>query len=581
MGRGAVMMNGFSAMRMCRMSVTQLKIVVMAVMAISVSCPALAEPAGRSIDVVLEPVFNPAGQDALGVTLQLSAPDLAPKAALLRMPVVLVGTPTAGYPASAIAASDAAGPLALTASDEAPGGSGTYRNYLVDRATTGPVTVRYRTAPRVVGPETRNGPLFDWRREGGGMMGAGVWFFAVPPGEARHRIRLSWKLPPGMRGVSSRGEGAQTWDDQPDSLAFMFYAAGPVQSIPQDGRGDFVFYWLKPPPFDPATLGRSTERLFHSMATFFGERGQAYRVFARSNPYPAGGGTALTRSFMFGYGSNGQSHANGTDMLVAHEMAHTWPKLAGDHALTAWYSEGAAEFYSVLLSLRAGTIDHDRFLSLINRKAESYYTGAYRDLSNAEAGKLFWKDSRAQRVPYERGFLYLAGLNGQIRAKSRGRRGVDALVLAVLNRQRRGQPVGVADWRQLVVAELGEAAGQEFDAMTTGQLLAPPVQAFAPCYRLVPATLTRFELGFSEARPDLVRDLRAGTAAERAGLREGDVIAAMTPLAEVRDNPAAEMVMQVRRGDQVLPVRFIPRSDPAAGWQWQRVAGVPDRACKL
>lgn len=497
------------------------------------------------------------------------------------MPVVLVGTPTAAYPASAIVASDDAGPLTLTASDEAPGGSGTYRQYLTDRATRGPVTIRYRTLPRTVGPETRNGPLFDWRREGGGMMGAGVYFFAVPPGEAKHRIRLSWELPPGMRGVSSRGEGQQSWDDQPDSLAFTFYAAGPVQSMPEDGRGDFVLYWLRQPPFDPAALGSNTERLFRSMAAFFRESGQAYRVFARSNPYPAGGGTALARSFMFGYGTDGQSHANGTDMLVAHEMAHTWPKMTGDHALTAWYTEGAAEFYSVLLSLRAGTISHSRFLSLINRKAESYYTGAYRDLSNAEAGKLFWKDPRAQRVPYERGFLYLARLNGQIRAKSRGKRGVDALVLTVLERQRKGQAIGPAEWRKLVIAELGKHAGREFDDMTAGKLLAAPAQAFAPCYRLIPATLTRFELGFSDARRDVIRDLRAGTAAERAGLREGDVIVSMTPTAEVRDDPAAEMVLEIRRGDQTLPVRFIPRSAPAAGWQWERVAGVPDRACKL
>lgn len=497
------------------------------------------------------------------------------------MPVVLVGTPTAAYPASAIAASDDLGALTLTASDEPPGGSGTYRQYRIDRATRGPVTVNYRTPPRNVGPETRNGPLFDWRREGGGMMGAGVYFFALPPGEAKHRINLSWDLPTGMRGVSSRGEGKETWEDQPDSLAFTFYAAGPVQSIPQDGRGDFVFYWLKPPPFDPAALGSSTERLFHSMASFFGESGQPYRVFARSNPYPAGGGTALARSFMFGYGSDGQAHSNGTDMLVAHEMAHTWPKMPGDHALTAWYTEGAAEFYSVLLSLRAGTIDHARFLSLINLKAEGYYTGTYRDLTNAEAGKLFWKDWRAQRLPYERGFLYLARLNGQIRAKSRGKRGVDALVLTILKRQRKGQQVGLVDWRKLVVAELGESVGQEFDDMMAGKLIAPPQQAFAPCYRLVPAMLTRFELGFSDTRRDVIKELRAGTAAERAGLREGDVIVAMTPTAEVRDHPTAEMMMEIRRGDQTLPVRFTPRSDPVAGWQWQRVAGVPDRACKL
>lgn len=542
---------------------------------------ARAEPGGPSIDAILTPEFGAADEPAIGVTLRLSAPGLAPGAALLRMPVTLVGTPTAAYPAAAIAASDDAGPLILTASDEAPTSSGTHRNYLTARATAGPVTVRYRTAPRKVGPETRNGPLFDWRREGDGMMGAGVYFFAVPPGQATHRIRLTWNLPAGMRGVSSRGEGEQQWEGAGESLAFSFYAAGPVQSIPADGRGDFVFYWLKAPPFDPAVLGAGTERLYHSMAAFFGESGLSYRVFARSNPYPSGGGTALARSFMFGYGNGGQTGATGTDMLVAHEMAHTWPTMTGDHPLTAWYTEGAAEYYSVLLSLRAGTIDHARFLSLINRKAEGYYTGTYRALSNAEAGKLFWKDPRAQRVPYERGFLYLARLDGQIRARSRGKRSVDNLVLDVLARQRKGEIVGVPEWRGLVVAELGQSAGREFDAMVAGKLIPPPRQAFAPCYRLVPATLTRFELGFSDTRPDLVKDLRANTAAARAGLREGDAIVKMTPLAGVRDNPSAEMAMEVRRGDESVSVRFLPRSEPAAGWQWQRVAGVPDSACKL
>ena len=543
---------------------------------------AQAEPVpGPTIDAVLAPEFGAQGDPTMGVTLRLSAPGLASGQALLRMPVTLVGTPTAAYPAAAIAASDEAGPLTLTASEEAPTSSGTYRNYLVGRATSGAVTVRYRTTPRQVGPETRNGPLFDWRREGDGMMGAGVYFFAAPPGSASYRIRLAWNLPAGMRGVSSRGEGEQQWEGTGESLAFAFYAAGPVQSIPADGRGDFVFYWLRPPPFDPAALGAGTERLYHSMAAFFGESGLSYRVFARSNPYPSGGGTALARSFMFGYGNGGQTNANGTDMLVAHEMAHTWPAMAGDHPLTAWYSEGAAEYYSVLLSLRAGTIDHARFLSLINRKAEGYYTGVYRGLNNAEAGKLFWKDPRAQRVPYERGFLYLVRLDGQIRARSRGRRSVDNLVLDVLGRQRKGQQVGVPEWRALVVAELGQSAGREFDAMVAGKLIPPPRQAFAPCYRLVPATLTRFDLGFSDSRPDVVKDLRANTAAERAGLREGDVIVTMTPLAEVRENPSAEVAMEIRRGDQTLAVRFLPRSDPAAGWQWQRVPGVPDSACKL
>lgn len=544
----------------------------------------LAAKVGSSkptIDVVLQPIFDNDAIPSLLVTMSLSSPNLSAGDVLLQMPIVLVGTPTAAYSAGAIFATDDIGALKLTASDGESNSSGTYREYSVDRKTIGPITLQYRSPTRVVGPKTRNGPLFDWRSEGGGMIGAGVYFFAVPPGEVKHNISLSWNLPLGMRGISSRGEGRHSWVDQPDSLAFSFYAVGPVQSVPQDGLGNFVFYWLSPPPFDPAEVGTNAEILFQFMAAFFGESGRAYRIFTRSNPYPSGGGTALARSFMFGYGNKGKSSAEDNHMLVAHEMAHTWPKMKGDHALTAWYTEGAAEFYSVLLSLRAGTIDKERFLSLINRKSESYYTGPYRDLSNAKAGKIFWKDWRAQRLPYERGFLYLASLNGQIREASRGQRSVDALVLEVLRRQRAGEPFGLADWRKLVVAELGKSAGQDFDDMTAGKPIAPPKKAFAPCYKLVPATLTRFELGFSDTRQDLVTDLRAGSAAALAGLLEDDQIIEMTPTAEVRRDPTAKMRMQIRRADQDITLRYFPRSNPVTGWQWERATGVPDDVCKL
>ena len=531
--------------------------------------------------MTLSPRVEQGSAAEVAVEMRLSAAPLAAGEPLLRMPLILVSIPTAAYPASNIEATDAAGRLDLTAVDEAPGPSGTYRNYILGRATKGPVTVRYRTAPREIGATTRNGPLFDFRREGDGLMGAGVYFMALPPETAPMRIHLAWDLPPGFRGISSRGEGDQHWEGPADSLAFSFYAAGPVRSQPEDGKGDFVFYWLKQPPMDPIVLGTGAQRLYNSMAAFFGDSGSQYRIFARSNPYTGGGGTALTRSFMFGYGNNGVTNANGTDMLIAHEMAHTWPKMAGDHPQTAWYSEGAAEYYSTLLSLRAGTVDHARFLSLINLKAEAYYASPFLSLNNTEVGAKFWTDGRAQRVPYERGFLYLARLDAQLKAASGGARKVDNLVLEVLAAQRAGSDVGVPEWRALVVKTLGEPAGREFDDMVAGKLIVPPATTFAPCYQMVPASLRPFDMGFDGMRPGVVGGLREGSAAARAGLREGDIVIKSTPTSQLREDPAMMAEVEVMRDGKPLAIRYLPRGAPVKGWQWQRVPGIPESDCRL
>ncbi|WP_206243508.1 M61 metallopeptidase family protein [Novosphingobium terrae] len=518
--------------------------------------------------------------------MRIPAPHAKAGDALLKMPKVLVGLQTASYEASAIEASDDIGPVPLSQMDEAPGPSGTYRDFLTSRPTQGDVTVRYASNPRSVDSETRNGPLFDLRAQAGGLIGAGVYFFALPADERIYNIRLHWdltKAPAGTRGIWSFGEGDQSVVGPASQLAFSFYAAGAVKSAAQDNT--FGFYWLQEPPFDPAVLGKNTHRLFTYMARFFHDApGVSYRVFARANPYPSGGGTSLAHSFMFGYGAKGETIGDGTDMLIAHEMAHTWPDLSeesDDHPAVAWYSEGTAEFYSVLLSLRAGTIDFDRFLAVINAHARDYYTNPFRALSNEAAGKLFWSDARAQRVPYGRGFMYLAKVNGQLKAKSGGKRSVDDLVLEVLERQRHGEKVGVPQWIAMVVRELGPGSRQDYLDMVEGKTIVPSADSFGPCLKLVRTSERPFDLGFDDMRLGVVKDLRADSAAAAAGLHEGDSIVSLTPRAELQAHEEAIATAVIRRDGRDMTFRFNPRRPAVEGWTWVRAGKAPLLSCGL
>lgn len=548
------------------------------------AAPAAWASEPQSLLVVLTP--RPAadgGVARLDVELRLPAPDVAAGEALLRMPVTLVSTPTAAYQASDIQVRDASGALALSATDDPPTPEGVYRRYLAERAPSGEMVVSYSATPRAVSSETRNGPLFDLRAQPGGLMGAGVYFFALPVGEAPYKITLNWDLsamPSGARGVWSMGEGERSITAPASTLSFSFYAVGAVSSEPAAGADDFALYWLAQPPFDIADLATETRALYSYMSGFFDDAGAPYRVFIRENPYPAGGGTALARSFMFGYGANGQTTSGGLQMLLAHEMAHNWPRLTDDaHALTAWYSEGAAEYYSSALAYRAGLLTSDAFLEVANGRADGYYANPHTRLSNEDAGKIFWSDARAQRVPYGRGFMYLTNVDAQIRAASAGQRSLDDLVLEIQARQRRGEPAGLAEWKAMVVAELGEQAGHEFDAMTTGALIAPLPGTLGPCFRPIQVQARPFDLGFNEMRLGVVANLRPGSEAARAGLLEGDEILSITDPAEIKSDETRTMHLTIRRDGQTQEVSYLPRGAAISGWRWEKVDGAPVAVC--
>lgn len=522
--------------------------------------------------------------DAVAVQLTLENPQLAAGKGLLKMPTYAVSIEVPAYAAEAIDASDDAGKLTLSSTEGPPDPSMVFRQYLVDRPTVGNVIVRYTGKPRHVDAATRNGPLYDLRAEADGLMGAGMYFLALPPDDNTYRITLNWDLSrtsAGTRGVWSLGEGRQNFTGTTQDFFESGFAIGNVKSFPADGGGAFGLYWLSEPPFDMGKLAAETQAMYGSMAKFFKDTGTSYRIFARRNPYPSSGGSGWTRSFVFAYGSNG-ANAEDQKLLLAHEMVHNWPRLDdNDLSDTAWYSEGTAEYYTAVLSYRSKLITLEKFVQVVNEYTEEYLTNPFVDLSNIEVGQKFWEDARAQRIPYGRGFLYLIRLNAQMLAQSHGQRSVDDLVLEVLARQRAGKKVLVADWRALVVGELGDAAGLEYDDMVAGKLIAPPPSALSSCLTLSQKRVRPFDLGFDEMSQTLVRRLRAGSLAEAAGIADGDRIVSMANLREARKTEEQKLSLIISRDGRERSISYLPRRPAASVWYWQMPKAGAIANCKF
>lgn len=546
-------------------------------------------PAGHappSLTLTLKPHAVDGALDAIDATLVIKPGAVTRGEALLHMPLVVASIPTVRYDDGALTARDARGVLPLTQKDAAPTPFGTDREWLTTRASSGPITVTFRAVPRYVDANTRPGPLFDLRAEAGGLMGAGLTFLPALSAKGSYRIRLHWDLsglPSTDRAVTCHGDGDFALLADTDALTQCYYAVGPLHVYPS-GEGvqrKFGIYWLSDTPFDVPALAGQIQKLFQYMSAFFHDDGGSYRVFIRQNPYNSGGGTALSRSFMFGWTPDRPPTLASLEGLLAHEMTHNWPMLEGEHGDTSWYSEGNAEYYSILLSWRAGVIDAPEFLKRINGRARNYYQNPLQRLTLQQAEERYWQEANASYVPYGRGFMYLTRTDAQIREHTQGKRSLDDVVVALADRARRDESHTVADWVELVTREIGTQAKSEYDEMVAGVLITPPANAFGPCFRPEPFATRINDLGFDEkslqGAHKVIQGLRPGSNAALAGLKEGDEVARRSALDQ--DDPNHEMTLTVRRGGSEQEIRFTPEGNAVTAYRWTRVAAVPDGEC--
>jgi hypothetical protein len=548
------------------------------------SVEALAQGAPPKLDILLKPHATAAGTgDYVDVTIKLEAPKAAAGETLARLPLMIVSMPGIKLDAKDLKVTDAKGAVAITQADQPATPQWQYRHFNAGRATEGDVTLTYRAHVREVSGTTRMGPLFDLRGQPGGVNGAGMTFLALPDKKTPYSVTLNWDMsayPAGARGVHSLGEGQVKQIAPTDLWNFSYYYAGNVQTYEADG---FSMYWTKTPPFDTQTVAHKIGALYGQMTTFFKAEGGSYRVFVRENPFSGMGGTALASSFIFGYDAGNPPTLDRLQALLAHEMAHNWLKIGGEHGDSAWYTEGTAEYYSIMLALRAGLLTPAQVGEMINDRAFSYWSNPLSKLSNADAAAAFWKDNSAQTIPYGRGLLYLINTDAKIRAATGGAKTLDTMVQAMIAKQKAGETPGIDVWLTLVGTEIGATAKTDYDNMVAGKPLIPVAGALGPCFTVVPTTVRRFDLGFDQPSLDkkLISGVRVGSAASASGLKDGDVVIEATSVFDAQRTQTSPMTLKVKRGEAVIDISYLPRGEAVAAHQWQRKADVPDIACKL
>lgn len=553
-------------------------------------------PATSQLDVTLRPTLGSDGKvAAMDVALDLRGIRLEPGQSFsLRIPVEFAGVKHVADRIENLEVRSHGALINLSQVDEPPdaGGSLFWRRWKIAQPPAA-LTVHYHA--RLDPPHPWPGPPFDLRSNGGGVSGAGFGFLVLPDSKDKFAITLKWDLrdmPAGARAVSSVGDGDVHFEGTVDRLQECFYIAGRLGTYPPDfSASNFRSAWLGTPPFDPKTEMEWSEKAYSALRKTFADTSTTpfYFFMRAGKDNESYGGAALANSFLLFAPETATATDDSPRLIIAHEITHHFAGgLSSPEGIEgSWFSEGLAEYYSRLVTFRAGLIPPSTFIKAVNKAAQAYYTNPLRNLPNEKIAADFWRDKNVQGLPYQRGYFYFVDTNQKLLAASKGKVSLDTLILRLQTQKRSGKDLTPQTWKQAIEKELGMAGGQEFESVILqGELVVPASDAFGPCFERQTLQMPGFELGFDQhktldAQPRAIQGLVPGSAADKAGLQNGDSVLAVEPvnLDQLRSDVAKRIHLRIRRGDKTLEIDYLPRGQPVEGYQWIRRANLPDEAC--
>jgi predicted metalloprotease with PDZ domain len=282
-------------------------------------------------------------------------------------------------------------------------------------------------------------------------------------------------MPKGSLGICSLGEGNCEIKSSSSILLESFYMAGKALKSEEN---NFGFYWLENPGFYGLKVSQFAKDLYKTMSVFFKDRNNSYRIFARKVEEDKCGGTALKNSYHFVYPPDSPPKPTDIKFLFAHEMVHNWAKMNDEPFGTlTWYVEGMAEYYSALLLWKNNLISKDELISELNKRSRKYYENPHKNIKNEEAGKLLFNDSDATKVPYGRGFFYMAQTDAKILEATNAEKSLDDIMFAIKEKFDSGKNPAADEWLNQIKPYI-KTAEQDFKAMQNGAIIEPNLARF-------------------------------------------------------------------------------------------------------
>jgi hypothetical protein len=466
-------------------------------------------------------------------------------------------------------------------------------------SSIGSVELDYDMSVRGAAPEDPLATVVDADR----FRAMGERLLALPDGIEDDVIPLTVAVDPsafrGGTAASSLGFGVERHAEaRVRALRYAAFLAGALgEAILDAPQGHDEAAWIGSSAFDPRGAVSELAQLRTDLAQMLRADdllpGLPETYLIEATPFRPARTFSLTPRFQSVFLQVGPDEhwSAPLQLAIAEVLARRWigdaiRLVPGPEAAAGvrWFDDGVARYLATRLLSRAGFLEPDAWVAILNGELQSLATSPYAATGNADLGVLAERDPVARATLLVRGALYATRESVAVAARTRGAHSLEHPLVTMLSRARglaAGARLPWSAWTD-AVAEDDPDGAKTFDAlvMRGGPILFPS-GALGPCFEPKMADYVGFDPGFEVEATRAAKDaraagVRAGGPAARAGLEDGDLV---DSIRGADGDPRMPLEVEVVRGGKKTTISFLPTGRRGRAQTWIRVKGVPDERC--
>jgi len=367
------------------------------------------------------------------------------------------------------------------------------------------------------------------------------WFWAYgealfirPDGD--RSARFTWNGPPDLPFASDLQHAAGQAMSMHDLFESVLVGGADLHLYSRAADGPLRIAVVGAFPFPDAEFADTATRIIAAERAFWrGREGPFLVVLARLEAVAGHRSTrGEGRGDAFAIMTTPDARPELLKAILAHEYFHTWnPRRLGgmedgdEQRAAYWFTEGFTDYYAWRMLLQAGEFDPPAFAETWNDMLLAYANSPVRDAPVSRIVQDFWKDRTAEKLPYQRGAIMAARWDRELRDRSGGRVGLDAVMRAMEARAKALGPRSPKAPELFVetAKTFGLDVGRDVQTvMVDGAPALLPADAFGSCLPVTTVTIPAFDIGFdlnATYKNNIVAGVRPDSAAFAAGLRDG------------------------------------------------------------